>query len=38
MAIPAIFMIIGGFIFWKWYKLTPEKVQENQEKIKEMGI
>jgi len=36
--IPAIFIIIGGLVFWKWYKLTPEKVQANQEKIKEMGI
>ncbi|MBY9012394.1 MAG: MFS transporter [Candidatus Lokiarchaeota archaeon] len=36
--IPAIFVIIGALVFWKWYKLTPEKVQENQEKIKEMGI
>ncbi len=36
--IPAIFVIIGALVFWKWYKLTPEKVQANQEKIKEMGI
>ena len=36
--IPAIFVIIGALVFWKWYKLTPEKVRENQEKIKEMGI
>ena len=36
--IPAIFVIIGALVFWKWYKLTPEIVQENQEKIKEMGI
>ncbi|MHA1668997.1 MAG: MFS transporter [Promethearchaeota archaeon] len=36
--IPAIFVIIGALVFWKWYMLTPEKVQENQEIIKEMGI
>lgn len=36
--IPAILVIIGALIFWKWYKLTPEKVRENQEKIKEMGL
>ncbi len=36
--IPAILVIIGALVFWKWYKLTPEKVRENQEKIKEMGI
>jgi len=36
--IPAILVIIGALVFWKWYKLTPEKVRENQEKIKEMGL
>jgi len=36
--VPAILVIIGALIFWKWYKLTPEKVRENQEKIKEMGL
>ncbi|MHA2289778.1 MAG: MFS transporter, partial [Promethearchaeota archaeon] len=36
--IPAIFVIIGALIFWKWYKLTPDIVAENQRKIKEMGI
>jgi len=36
--IPAMFVIIGALVFWKWYKLTPEKVHANQEKIKEMGI
>ncbi|MFX1449158.1 MAG: MFS transporter [Promethearchaeota archaeon] len=36
--IPAIFVIVGALIFWKWYKLTPDIVRENQEKIKEMGI
>ena len=36
--IPAIFVIIGALVFWKWYKLTPDRVRENQEKIKEMGI
>jgi GPH family glycoside/pentoside/hexuronide:cation symporter len=36
--IPAIFVIIGALVFWKWYKLTPDVVAANQEKIKEMGI
>jgi GPH family glycoside/pentoside/hexuronide:cation symporter len=36
--IPAILILIGALIFWKYYKLTPEKVRANQEKIKEMGI
>ena len=28
--IPAIFIFIGAFVFWKWYKLTPEKIQATQ--------
>lgn len=36
--IPAMFVIIGALIFWKWYKLTPDKVQANQDKIKELGL
>ncbi len=36
--IPMILILIGAFVFWKWYKLTPDKVQENQIKIKEMGL
>ncbi len=36
--IPMIFMGIAMFIFWKWYKLTPEKVKINREKIKELGL
>jgi GPH family glycoside/pentoside/hexuronide:cation symporter len=36
--IPAIFIITGALVFWKWYKLTPDKVRQNQEKIEEMGI
>lgn len=36
--VPMIFMIIGILIFWRFYDLTPEKVVENQLKIKEMCI
>jgi len=36
--IPAIFMVLGALIFWRWYKLTPDRVKENQDKIKEMGL
>ena len=36
--VPAIFILIGAFIFWKFYKLTPEKIRENQVKLKEMGL
>lgn len=36
--IPAIFVLITIFIFWKWYDLTPDKVAANQEKLKELGL
>jgi GPH family glycoside/pentoside/hexuronide:cation symporter len=36
--IPAIFIFIGAFVFWKWYKLTPEKIQANQVKLGEFGL
>jgi len=36
--IPAIVMLIGTIIFWKYYKLTPDKVTENQLKVKELGL
>jgi len=36
--IPMIFMLISTIIMWKFYKLTPEKVKINREKIKELGL
>lgn len=36
--IPAIVMLIGTIIFWKYYKLTPDVVTENQLKVKELGL
>lgn len=36
--IPMILILLGTIIFWKWYDLTPEKVEINQEKVKEMGL
>ncbi len=36
--VPMVFMIVGILIFWRFYDLTPEKVTENQLKIKEMCI
>ncbi|MFX0010535.1 MAG: MFS transporter, partial [Candidatus Hermodarchaeota archaeon] len=36
--IPAIFIFIGAFVFWRWYKLTPDKIAENRLKIGEFGI
>ena len=36
--IPAIFLIIGALIFWKSYKLTPDKLTEIKVRIKELGL
>lgn len=36
--IPAIVMLIGTIIFWKYYKLTPDVVTKNQQKVVEMGL
>ncbi|MFW9949612.1 MAG: MFS transporter [Candidatus Thorarchaeota archaeon] len=36
--IPAIFIFVGAFFFWRMYKLTPEKIKENQEKIMSLGF
>ena len=36
--IPMIFMVIATIILWKFYKLTPDKVKENKEKLKELNL
>lgn len=36
--IPAIAMLIGTILFWKYYQLTPDKVDAHQEKIKTLKI
>jgi Na+/melibiose symporter-like transporter len=36
--VPAILMLITITVFYKYYKLTPDKVAINQKKLKEMGI
>lgn len=36
--VPMICVLFGALIFWILYDLTPEKVNENQRKIKEMGF
>jgi GPH family glycoside/pentoside/hexuronide:cation symporter len=36
--IPMIFILIGALVFWRFYNLTPEKIKENNEKLKEMGL
>ncbi len=36
--VPAILVLICTLLFWKYYDLTPEKVEENRIKLKELGI
>ena len=36
--IPAIILAIGLVIFWRLYDLEPHKIEENQLRIKEMGL
>ncbi|MFO7797916.1 MAG: MFS transporter [Promethearchaeia archaeon] len=36
--VPAIIVIITVIIFWKYYKLTPERIAENKKKLKEMNL
>ncbi len=36
--IPAIYLAIGVLIFWKFYDLTPSKVQENKAKLIEKKL
>jgi Na+/melibiose symporter-like transporter len=36
--IPMIFMFIATIILWRFFKITPEVVKENKEKLAAMGI
>jgi Na+/melibiose symporter-like transporter len=36
--VPAILMLIATLILWRFYTITPDKVKENREKIKELGL
>ncbi len=36
--IPAIIMLIGTIIFWRYYKLTPDRVKEHQERVIELKL
>jgi GPH family glycoside/pentoside/hexuronide:cation symporter len=36
--VPMICILIGTFVFWRWYDLTPNKVAENQKKIIELNL
>jgi Na+/melibiose symporter-like transporter len=36
--IPAMFMLIGVLIFWKYYDITPKKAQQIKEKLKQLNL
>jgi len=36
--IPALLILVGTLIFWKYYPLTQEKVLENKAKLRELGF
>lgn len=36
--IPAMLILVGTLIFWKYYPLTQEKVLENKAKLRELGF
>ena len=36
--LPMIFMLISTIILWKFYKITPEVVKRNKEKMAELGL
>lgn len=36
--IPAIVMLIGTIVFWKFYKLTPDKVKDHQDRVIELKL
>jgi GPH family glycoside/pentoside/hexuronide:cation symporter len=36
--VPMFFILIGIFFFWIWYDLTPDRVTENELRIKELGL
>jgi GPH family glycoside/pentoside/hexuronide:cation symporter len=36
--VPMICILVGTFVFWRWYNLTPDKVAENQKKIIELNL
>ncbi|MBY9008638.1 MAG: MFS transporter [Candidatus Lokiarchaeota archaeon] len=36
--VPALVILLGTLIFWKFYPLTQEKVMENKSKLEELGF
>jgi GPH family glycoside/pentoside/hexuronide:cation symporter len=36
--VPMIFILLATIILWRWYDLTPEKVEINKERIETLGL
>ena len=36
--VPMVCIFIDAFVFWKWFDLTPDRVSENQKRIKELKL
>jgi GPH family glycoside/pentoside/hexuronide:cation symporter len=36
--IPAIFIFIGAIVFWKYYDLTPDKIEQNRDQIRALKL
>ena len=36
--VPALILGIGTFAVWKWFPLTPNRIKENQEKLKQLNL
>ncbi|MBY8979153.1 MAG: MFS transporter [Candidatus Lokiarchaeota archaeon] len=36
--LPMVFMFIATIVIWRFFKLTPDRVKENKEKLKEIGL
>lgn len=36
--VPVILLVIGILIFWKFYMLTPDKVEKTQQELKALGL
>lgn len=36
--IPMLFLLFGTILFWKYYDLTPERINENKRKLEELEL
>ena len=36
--VPMTCILVGTFVFWRWYDLTPDRIAENQKKIIELNL